>query len=1045
MMKKLVALLMALALLCSSIGVFAEEHVHVWEDIGWVDDKEPTCTKGATKIQQCVAEGCPLGTSNTQNVPVDALGHDTEGVDWTVTKEATALENGLKVKYCKTCTEVVDEEIIPPTSFKADNPEAYDFSAVIKLPTDKEENLSGIHTKGFKKIGSEKAPTCTAKGEVVYYCIDCGKDVTIYTPATGHTPLKGANIGEQSEQITAPTCTTEGVAKYTGCAVCDAGKKLGDKLTVWEGPIPKEGHKYADQPTKTEDATCTEPKKETYVCSREGCGHVEVKEIGDPLGHSWERDQTKEENQEKHDHVIVPPTCTEKGKIGQAIVCNFCDAIKKDSLKDVDYIDAVDHQYYLDECEKNNVFYTIVKDEDDEDKIVDVVVSTRVKELAAKGENVPAIEIEVPLDQPTLGGETTYVICQVGALKIEYVPATCTETGKIALTCVDCKAHIEQVIPALGHDWKFGPDTEYDEDEDEWIIEDCTKPGYVYYHCTRCPEKKQAEIEAKPAHAFVDEDGEIIGYIVGYAQEKGGDGKLVEYGRNEFNQIALCHTYYAIVRCRVCQQETLVEQKPTEEHSKPDDQGVTNYIKQAPTCTEVGYEWWNCAKCGWEQKKVLPATKHVFLNGETIDEPTCTEEGVRAIYCSKCGKFDQETGKVVRSVAETTEILTEKIPALGHHYVTTVIPGTCETKGSITKYCTLCKDKIVTDTGYGHVPNKDKEILTVPATCTEPGKTTYWCALCHDHIENEVIPATGHSYEVDADGNKLTADEIKAAHANCTADCDPATCKTGAAHGTIHNIKCTNPKCKEVFTWEEDDKPTDHSRYNKDGKLNNFVYVKYPSCEETGLARYTCAVCGDIIENYELPAIPHNLEPVFDEEKGQYVLECVELEKNVEADVNTFKALVHSVYGDEPQIEAAIVAKLLSTQSKTISSFGTCGYTKDIEVTKTTYDVTRLSETRGQIKLQDPETMAPLFRAWVRVVWRYTLSNKDTISFVTTREITWDNDAMDDDEYIGTFKLTGLSVPEDAHCDFIRVEVVTDPDADEKYPGEYTTYGKATW
>ena len=733
--------------------------------------------------------------------------------------------------------------------------------------------------------------------------------------------------------------------------------------------------------------------------------------------------------------------------MGQAVVCNFCDAIKEDSLTDVDYLDVIDHQYWLEELNTgtNPLFIKVEKDPDTEE-ITKVEPGWLAQEAINTKKNIGTYTFWKGISEPTLGGiEGAIAVGILGELKVEYKPATCTETGKITVSCVDCPAKLEQVIPALGHDWVFGPDTEHDEDEDEWIIEDCTKPGYVYYHCTRCPEKKQAEIEAKPAHAFVDEDGEIIGYIVGYAQEKGGDGKLVEYGRNEFNQIALCHTYYAIVRCRVCQQETLVEQKPTAEHSKPDDQGVTNYIKQAPTCTEVGYEWWNCAVCGWEQKKVLNATKHTFKNGETIDEPTCTKEGVRAIWCSKCGEFDQETGKVVRSVAETTEILTEKIPALGHHYVTTVIPGTCETKGSITKFCTLCKDKIVTDTGYAHVPNEDKEILTVPATCTEPGKTTYWCVKCHDHIENEVIPATGHSYEVDADGNKLTADEIKAAHENCTADCEPATCKTGAAHGTIHNIKCTNPKCKEVFTWEEDDKPTDHSRYNKDGKLNNFVYVKYPSCEETGLARYTCAVCGDIIENYELPAIPHNLEPVFDEEKGQYVLECVELEKNVEADVNTFKALVHSVYGDEPQIEAAIVAKLLSTQSKTISSFGNCGYTKDIEVTKTTYDVTRLSETRGQIKLQDPETMAPLHRAWVRVVWRYTLSNKDTISFVTTREITWDYDAWDDDEYIGTFKLTGLSVPEDAHCDFIRVEVVTDPDADEKYPGEYTTYGKETW
>ena len=69
----------------------------------------------------------------------------------------------------------------------------------------------------------------------------------------------------------------------------------------------------------------------------------------------------------------------------------------------------------------------------------------------------------------------------------------------------------------------------------------------------------------------------------------------------------------------------------------------------------------------------------------------------------------------------------------------------------------------------------------------------------------------------------------------------------------------------------------------------------------------------------------------------------------------------------------------------------------------------------------------------VRVTWRYTQANGDTVSFVTVRSVN-DN---------GTFRLTGLSVPSGWTCDFIYAEVVSNPDADELGFGEYATYGSA--
>lgn len=1074
MMKKLVALLMALALLCSSIGAFATEEEAVVEPIAAetveaeateeaeaeaVDPeeckheketakvtKEPTCTEKGEKTFTCIA----CGATRTEEIP--ANGHDT-GV-WDITLAPAEKTAGEKKLVCGVCgADLGKTEVMPPLCFTGTEPEKYSFVEV-DIPV-KAENSKGIHTKGFLKEKAVVEATCAHDGKATYFCTDCGQEITITTKAGKHTRIEtdwGWNIGEKAEVIKEPTCTEKGKVKYTGCAVCDKDKHYGDALTVWEDDLPALNHDYPKEANEKIDATCTTGAKLVYICTV--CGHRDERPNGDKLGHSWERGE-----EDVHDHVIVPATCTSEGSIGTAIVCNYCNEIKPDSLKDAEILTKLDHDAFLakaydgNETNAEHYYFTVIVD--DEDGTIDEVVFSDelTAAIAAKKEKMAALKFEPfknadGTDKKDEEGNIIYKKVY-GEMKIDYVAATCTEEGKITLTCVDCGATISSVIPATGHNWVFGPMTDDGNDWDEVYPVDCTKPGYVYYVCANgCGEKYQAEIEAKPAHIVVDEEGYIIGEIKGYAQEKANDGKIVkyldkDYDGDAFVNIAPCHDYYAIVRCVACQQTKLVLIEGDDDlHSAP--AASQNHITKAQTCTDIGYEWWNCTYCGFEQQKIIPANGHKMLNGETTKAPTCTEKGERQIYCSVCGKAEVKNGKIVitRSVKGSNEILTEEIPALGHHYVTTTVAGTCEIRGSITVKCTLCGDSTVTDTGFGHKVDTTKPVIKEAPKCTEPGKQSYWCSVCHKYQANEVIPATGHSYERDADGKLMTEAQIKAAHV-CTSACKAPTCKGGKFHGTIHNIPCTNPNCTEKFTWEDTtDKPTDHQKYKVDGTFYNFVITKYPSCEESGLARYTCARCKDVISDYVLPAIPHNLQPTFNNTTGKYELKCTAVKKSDEEAVTNFEKLVRSLYSEADQmIATSIIEKLESTSSATIGSFGACKYVEQVEIKKTEYAISKTEDGLGKITLKEMDTMAPMENVYVRMTWRYQLANGDTVGFKACLPVKVTDGYFHC--YEGTFKLNGLTPPRGSELIDRYVEVVVDPDADEKQmnSGAYITYG----
>ena len=85
---------------------------HIFND--WVIIKEPTCTENGEKYRVCSICG------EEEKQVLSALGHNYSN-EFTVDKQATDFEDGIKSKHCLNCDEVADVTVIPKTSIASGN------------------------------------------------------------------------------------------------------------------------------------------------------------------------------------------------------------------------------------------------------------------------------------------------------------------------------------------------------------------------------------------------------------------------------------------------------------------------------------------------------------------------------------------------------------------------------------------------------------------------------------------------------------------------------------------------------------------------------------------------------------------------------------------------------------------------------------------------------------------------------------------------------------------------------------------------------------
>lgn len=209
---------------------------------------------------------------------------------WTILKQPTCAETGVKsnkCKYCKKKFKIAIEKDLTAHVYLAEYVEADDVNEgynVYKCKFCGDSYVGKI--KQHKYEAKVTAPTCIEQGYTTYTCSKCGRVlVSDYTDIIPHT-YETKTVG--------PNCTDEGYT-INVCSVC--GYVDQDSRVVTE-PAIGTAHVYE---TRTVAPTCTEDGYTADICTVCGFVYEESKtDIVPALGHEYAEEYTVDEEGFRH-------------------------------------------------------------------------------------------------------------------------------------------------------------------------------------------------------------------------------------------------------------------------------------------------------------------------------------------------------------------------------------------------------------------------------------------------------------------------------------------------------------------------------------------------------------------------------------------------------------------------------------------------------------------------------------------------------------------------------------------------------------------------
>lgn len=283
-----------------------------------VHDYQETVVKKAT----CYAAGqikytCSI-CGDEYYVDVMSTGHVPD--DWEVVRKPTATEEGLRVKKCIYCDEIVASEPIPVETTNGSNASASPTPAHIHQYT----------------ASTEREPSCVLAGLRRYSC-SCGSFYTEMIPAPGHI-ASDWTIAEE------PTSTTLGREQRT-CVVC--GVVLDSRPTdkVSASPSSSAGASASASATATASASATATARTSsspsasanasaspsghkhnyasYVLKEANCTERGIRSFVCSCGSSYAEPIELDLNNHTYRSVVIPATSTTQGyTIYTCIRCN---------------------------------------------------------------------------------------------------------------------------------------------------------------------------------------------------------------------------------------------------------------------------------------------------------------------------------------------------------------------------------------------------------------------------------------------------------------------------------------------------------------------------------------------------------------------------------------------------------------------------------------------------------------------------------------------------------------------------------------------------
>ncbi len=275
------------------------------------------------------------------------------------------------------------------------------------------------------------------------------------------------------------------------------------------------------------------------------------------------------------------------------------------------------------------------------------------------------------------------------------IQPTCTEKGKRSRVCTICNGKEAESLDALGiaRDYKI-------------TIEEptCKKSGYKWYVCLNCGDSYSKDL----THKCIECNGR--GYIGEICNSCKGSGKRMQTSsctscggsgkrdNSEEKSCGICHgtgMYFSTslqqkVSCKACNGTGKFTYTKQVNCSSCEGKGKKSEVVICSNCDGKGLAYAvYCAAC-FGEGKILDEGKHKCDSWTVIKTATCMADGVR-------------TGKCLVCESEVTEM----IPKIEHHYVTT------DKYGVIKEKCSVCgKERVTTgDRPSGESP----EIVKIPA------------------------------------------------------------------------------------------------------------------------------------------------------------------------------------------------------------------------------------------------------------------------------------------------------------------------------------------
>lgn len=288
----------------------------------------------------------------------------------------------------------------------------------------------------------------------------------------------------------------------------------------------------------------------------------------------------------------------------------------------------------------------------------------------------------------------------------------------------------------------------------------------------------------------------------------------------------------------------------------------------SPTCTELGYDRFQCNECGALQKRnYTPATGHDY-NTIVIRDASCQQGGLELHACKSCGSY-----------------YTENTSMTDHKYQTNTVAATCTVNGYTEHICINCGFKYISD--LTPIAKHDYRPTITAPTCKAKGFTTYKCRNCDDTYISDYTEPSGHHWDEGHIITNSTCESDGVMEYDCK-QCDEKMIKAVSANGHTPGAAatCTQPQfCKNCnvilelpkgHSYSETvTKPTcttmgytTYSCENCDNSyIGNYTYktshnykstVTAPTCTTMGYTTYTCADCGENYVSDYTEVLPHN-------------------------------------------------------------------------------------------------------------------------------------------------------------------------------------------